>query len=66
LAVSPQRRSPVCQPEAIAELRTLLRLVGKPVSVVMDRMGVELAREEYVDAARATAKRAAAKLEPRR
>ena len=52
--------------EALAEPGTELRLFGKPESFVKRRMGVALARDETVDAARDKAKRAAAKVQPRR
>ncbi len=51
---------------ALAEPGTELRLFGKPESFVKRRMGVALARDETVDAARAKAKRAAAQVQPRR
>ena len=51
---------------ALAEPGTELRLFGKPESFVKRRMGVALARDETVDAARDKAKRAAAKVQPRR
>lgn len=51
--------------EALAEPGTDLRLFGKPESFVKRRMGVALARDQTVDAARAKAKRAAAKVKPR-
>ena len=44
---------------------TDLRLFGKPESFVKRRMGVALARDADVDAARAKARRAAAKVRPR-
>jgi phosphoribosylglycinamide formyltransferase 2 len=52
--------------EALAEPGTDLRLFGKPESFVKRRMGVALARDESVEAARAKAKRVAAKVRPRR
>ncbi len=52
--------------EALAEPGTELRLFGKPESFVKRRMGVALAFDADVDAARAKAKRAAAKVKPRR
>jgi phosphoribosylglycinamide formyltransferase 2 len=51
---------------ALDEAGTDLRLFGKPESFVKRRMGVALARDENVDAARDKAKRAAAKVQPRR
>ncbi|MCP5287271.1 MAG: formate-dependent phosphoribosylglycinamide formyltransferase [Burkholderiaceae bacterium] len=51
--------------EALAEPGTELRLFGKPESFVKRRMGVALARDENVDAARDKAKRAAARVKPR-
>jgi phosphoribosylglycinamide formyltransferase 2 len=42
-----------------------LRLFGKPESFVKRRMGVALARADTIDAARATAKAAAARVRPR-
>ncbi|CAN5192065.1 formate-dependent phosphoribosylglycinamide formyltransferase [soil metagenome] len=51
--------------EALAEPGTELRLFGKPESFVKRRMGVALAFDADVDAARAKAKRAAAKVKPR-
>ncbi len=51
---------------ALAEPGTELRLFGKPESFVKRRMGVALARDEDTDAARAKAKRAAARVQPRR
>jgi phosphoribosylglycinamide formyltransferase 2 len=51
--------------EALAEPGTDLRLFGKPESFVKRRMGVALARDADVDAARAKAKRAAARVRPR-
>ena len=42
-----------------------LRLFGKPESFVKRRMGVALARADTIDAARATAKAAAAHIRPR-
>jgi phosphoribosylglycinamide formyltransferase 2 len=51
---------------ALDEAGTELRLFGKPESFVKRRMGVALARDENVDAARDKAKRAAAKVQPRR
>ena len=51
--------------EALAEPGTELRLFGKPESFPKRRMGVALAFDEDVDAARAKAKRAAAKVRPR-
>jgi phosphoribosylglycinamide formyltransferase 2 len=50
---------------ALAEPGTELRLFGKPESFVKRRMGVALARDADVDAARAKAKRAAAVVKPR-
>ena len=52
--------------EALAEPGTELRLFGKPESFVKRRMGVALAFDADVEAARAKAKRAAAKVKPRR
>ncbi|HYR24263.1 MAG TPA: phosphoribosylglycinamide formyltransferase 2, partial [Aquabacterium sp.] len=46
--------------EALAEPGTDLRLFGKPESFVKRRMGVALATDEDLDAARAKARRAAA------
>ncbi len=51
---------------ALAEPGTDLRLFGKPESFVKRRMGVALARDESVDTARAKARRAAARVQPRR
>ena len=51
--------------EALAEPGTELRLFGKPESFVKRRMGVALAFDADVAAARAKAKRAAAKVKPR-
>ena len=51
--------------DALSEPGTDLRLFGKPESFVKRRMGVALARDADVDAARAKAKRAAAKVKPR-
>jgi phosphoribosylglycinamide formyltransferase 2 len=51
--------------DALSEPGTDLRLFGKPESFVKRRMGVALARDTVVDAARAKAKRAAAKVKPR-
>ena len=51
--------------EALSEPGTDLRLFGKPESFVRRRMGVALAYDTDVDAARAKAKRAAAKVRPR-
>ena len=51
--------------DALSEPGTDLRLFGKPESFVKRRMGVALARDTDVDAARAKAKRAAAKVKPR-
>ncbi len=51
---------------ALAEPGTELRLFGKPESYVKRRMGVALARDEDLDQARATARRAAAAVRPRR
>jgi phosphoribosylglycinamide formyltransferase 2 len=51
--------------EALAEPCTELRLFGKPESFVKRRMGVALAFDADVDAARAKARRAAAKVKPR-
>lgn len=50
---------------ALAEPGTELRLFGKPESFLKRRMGVALARDGDVDAARAKAQRAAAKVKPR-
>ena len=52
--------------EALREPGTDIRLFGKPESFTKRRMGVTLAREADVDAARAKAKGAAAKVAPRR
>ena len=52
--------------QALAVPDADLRLFGKPESFVKRRMGVALAFDESVDAARAKAKRAAAKVHPRR
>jgi phosphoribosylglycinamide formyltransferase 2 len=52
--------------EALAEPGTELRLFGKPESFPKRRMGVALAFDQDVEAARAKAKRAAAKVRPRR
>jgi phosphoribosylglycinamide formyltransferase 2 len=51
--------------QALAEPGTELRLFGKPESFVKRRMGVALARDADIDAARAKAQRAAAKVRPR-
>ncbi|MBV8617846.1 MAG: formate-dependent phosphoribosylglycinamide formyltransferase [Curvibacter sp.] len=51
--------------EALALPGTDLRLFGKPESFVKRRMGVALARGADVEAARVTAKAAAAKVRPR-
>jgi phosphoribosylglycinamide formyltransferase 2 len=51
---------------ALDEAGTELRLFGKPESYVKRRMGVALARDESVDGARDKAKRAAARVQPRR
>jgi phosphoribosylglycinamide formyltransferase 2 len=51
--------------DALAEPGTDLRLFGKPESFAKRRMGVALARDTDVEAARAKAKRAAAKVHPR-
>ena len=51
--------------DALSEPGTDLRLFGKPESFVKRRMGVALARDTDVDAARAKAKRAAATVKPR-
>ena len=51
--------------EALAEPGTELRLFGKPESFPKRRMGVALAFDKDVDAARAKAKRAAARVRPR-
>ena len=51
--------------DALSEPGTDIRLFGKPESFVKRRMGVALARDTDVDAARAKAKRAAAKVKPR-
>jgi phosphoribosylglycinamide formyltransferase 2 len=51
--------------DALAEPGTDLRLFGKPESFVKRRMGVALARDTDVEAARAKAKRAAARVRPR-
>ena len=51
--------------DALAEPGTDIRLFGKPESFVKRRMGVALAFDADVDAARAKAKRAAAKVKPR-
>lgn len=50
---------------ALAELGTDLRLFGKPESFAKRRMGVALARDADVQAARTKAKAAAAKVKPR-
>jgi len=50
---------------ALAEPGTELRLFGKPESFVKRRMGVALARDADVEAARVKAKRAAAQVRPR-
>jgi phosphoribosylglycinamide formyltransferase 2 len=50
---------------ALAEPGTDLRLFGKPESFVKRRMGVALARDADVEAARAKAKRTAARVRPR-
>ncbi|GAA4412247.1 formate-dependent phosphoribosylglycinamide formyltransferase [Quisquiliibacterium transsilvanicum] len=52
--------------EALAEPGTELRLFGKPESFPKRRMGVALAFDQDVEAARAKAKRVAAKVRPRR
>ncbi|WP_234264085.1 formate-dependent phosphoribosylglycinamide formyltransferase [Hydrogenophaga sp. NFH-34] len=52
--------------EALAVPGTDLRLFGKPESFTKRRMGVALARAETTDAARANAKLAASKVQPRR
>ena len=52
--------------EALAEPGTDLRLFGKPESFRKRRMGVALARGNDTDQARALAKRAAARVRPRR
>ena len=51
--------------EALALPGVDLRLFGKPESFVKRRMGVALARAATIDAARATAKAAAARVRPR-
>jgi phosphoribosylglycinamide formyltransferase 2 len=51
---------------ALDEAGTELRLFGKPESYVKRRMGVALARDGSVDAARDKARRAAARVQPRR
>jgi phosphoribosylglycinamide formyltransferase 2 len=51
---------------ALDEAGTELRLFGKPESYVKRRMGVALARDDSVDAARDKARRAAARVQPRR
>lgn len=51
--------------QALAQPGTDLRLFGKPESFVKRRMGVALARADDTDAARMTAKAAAAKVMPR-
>ena len=51
--------------EALREPGTDLRLFGKPESFTKRRMGVALARDADVDAARAKARRAAAQVKPR-
>ncbi|KTT16943.1 formate-dependent phosphoribosylglycinamide formyltransferase [Pseudacidovorax intermedius] len=51
--------------EALAVPGTDLRLFGKPESFTKRRMGVALAHAEDVDTARARAKEAASKVEPR-
>ena len=51
--------------EALAEPGTDLRLFGKPESFVKRRMGVALATDTTVDAARLKARTAAAKVKPR-
>ncbi|HWS75676.1 MAG TPA: formate-dependent phosphoribosylglycinamide formyltransferase [Quisquiliibacterium sp.] len=51
--------------DALSEPGTDLRLFGKPESFVRRRMGVALAFDTDVEAARAKAKRAAAKVRPR-
>ena len=51
--------------EALALPGADLRLFGKPESFVKRRMGVALARADSIDAARATAKAAAARVQPR-
>ncbi len=51
--------------EALAEPGTDLRLFGKPESFVKRRMGVALATDTTVDAARNKARTAAAKVKPR-
>ena len=48
--------------EALAEPGTDIRLFGKPESFVKRRMGVALATADEVDAARAKARSAAAKV----
>jgi phosphoribosylglycinamide formyltransferase 2 len=48
--------------EALSEPGTDIRLFGKPESFVKRRMGVALAVADDVDAARAKAKRASAKV----
>ena len=50
---------------ALAEPGTDLRLFGKPESFAKRRMGVALARDADVQAARTKAKAAAAKVKPR-
>ncbi|MGE5714230.1 MAG: ATP-grasp domain-containing protein, partial [Betaproteobacteria bacterium] len=51
--------------EALALPGADLRLFGKPESFVKRRMGVALARADSIDAARAIAKAAAARVRPR-
>jgi phosphoribosylglycinamide formyltransferase 2 len=51
--------------EALAEPGTDLRLFGKPESFVKRRLGVALATDDSVEAARAKARRAAACVKPR-
>jgi phosphoribosylglycinamide formyltransferase 2 len=51
--------------EALARPGVDLRLFGKPESFIKRRMGVALARGDTIEAARATAKAAAARVRPR-
>ena len=52
--------------EALREPNTDIRLFGKPESFAKRRMGVALAFDADVEQARVVAKRAAAKVRPRR
>jgi phosphoribosylglycinamide formyltransferase 2 len=51
--------------EALALPGVDLRFFGKPESFVKRRMGVALARGDTIEAARATAKAVAARVQPR-